>query len=82
MIGQLFNLVFHCFDINGKEIRQNIDGLQAKAVFTNLNLNDQLIFVDIESLQNGIYRVSTKFYLEGVYTLKLYFNTLLIYTAP
>ena len=27
MIGQLFNLVFHCFDINGKEIRQNIDGL-------------------------------------------------------
>jgi len=21
MIGQLFNLVFHCFDINGKEIR-------------------------------------------------------------
>jgi hypothetical protein len=40
MIGQLFNLVFHCFDINGKEIRQNIDGLQAQAVFTNINLND------------------------------------------
>jgi hypothetical protein len=40
------------------------------------------MFVDIEALQNGIYRVSNKFYLEGLYTLKIYFNNLLIYNEP
>ncbi len=79
VMGQLYTMVFHCYDINGKEIKQNIDTVSAQAVFTNLNMNDQLTFVKIDSLQNGIYRVSHKFYLEGTYTLKIYFNELLIY---
>jgi hypothetical protein len=79
MMGQLFTVVFHCFDIYGKEINHNIDGLKAQAVFTNLNMNDQLTFVDIEPLNNGIYRMAHKFYLEGTYIMKIYFNNLLIY---
>lgn len=40
VMGQLFALVFHCFDLNGNEITSNIAGLQAKAVFTNAEMND------------------------------------------
>ena len=56
--------------------------LNSQAVFTNLNKNNQQIFLGVDSLQNGIYRVSYKFYQEGTYTLKIYFNNLLIYNNP
>ena len=49
-LGQLFTLVFHCFDLNGNEITTNIDGLQARAVFTNLEMNDQQLFVEVDTL--------------------------------
>lgn len=50
VLGQLFALVFHCFDLNGNEITSNIVGLQAKAVFTNVDMSDQQLFVDVDSL--------------------------------
>ena len=34
------------------------------------------------ALSNGIYQVSHKFYQQGKYTLKVYFNQLLIYSNP
>jgi hypothetical protein len=81
-MGQLFTLVFNCYDLYGKEIKHNIDGLQAKALFTNINMNDQLTFINVEALDNGIYRLTYKFYIEGTYSLKIYFNNLLIYQDP
>lgn len=79
LLGEQFTFVFHCFDVNGNPINSNIVGLEYFGVFTNTQRGDEQIFVPVDPLQNGLYRVSYRFYLTGAYQLKVYFGGLLIY---